>query len=68
MPDRIQQEIEELLAKLETFPPKRSLWERVRNGIGGFRTSEGHFKHPVPAPVRGTRPALAIAAINLLAR
>lgn len=52
MPDRIQREVEELLEKLDTFPPKRSLWTRMRDGfsrgvqrLGGLRLpslSAGH--------------------------
>ncbi|MDO8617230.1 MAG: hypothetical protein Q7T33_16095 [Dehalococcoidia bacterium] len=56
MPDKVQQEIEELLAKLDTFPPRRSPWSRLtdwlrrgRRGIGRFftglalpRLSAGH--------------------------
>jgi hypothetical protein len=33
MPDRIQQEVEELLAKLDKFPPKRPLSSRIRRAI-----------------------------------
>ena len=53
MPDRIQREVEELLEKLDTFPPRRSLWTRVRDSfsrvfqrLGGLRLpslSAGHF-------------------------
>ena len=42
MPDRIQQEIEELLARLETFPPKRPLSSRIKYGISGFLHSVGN--------------------------
>ncbi len=52
MPDRIQREVEELLAKLDTFPPRRPLWTRVRDSfsrgfqrLGGLRLpnlSAGH--------------------------
>jgi len=52
MPDRIQREVEELLAKLDTFPPRRPLRTRLRNSfsrgiqrLGGFRfprLSAGH--------------------------
>ncbi|HET9476009.1 MAG TPA: hypothetical protein VFP63_00830 [Dehalococcoidia bacterium] len=52
MPDRIQREVEELLEKLDTFPPKRSLWTRMRDSfsrgvqrLGGLRMpslSAGH--------------------------
>ena len=50
MPDRIQQEIEELLAKLETFPPKRPLRTRVSNGIRGFFRSVGNAVSSLPIP------------------
>jgi len=39
MPDRLQQEIDDLLARLDTFPPKRSLWTRVKRRIGGVPQS-----------------------------
>lgn len=52
MPDRIQREVEELLAKLDTFPPKRPLGTRIRDSfsrgfqhLGGIRfpsLSAGH--------------------------
>jgi hypothetical protein len=52
MPDRIQREVEELLAKLDTFPPKRPLRARVSDSfsrgfqrLGGLRLpslSAGH--------------------------
>jgi len=35
MPDRLQQEIEELLARLDTLPPRRSRWSRIRGSVGG---------------------------------
>lgn len=40
MPDRLQQEIDDLLTRLDTFPPKRSLWSRLRRvvsrGVGSI--------------------------------
>jgi hypothetical protein len=50
MPDRIQQEIEELLARLETFPPKRPLAARIRYGISGFFRSIGNAVSSLPVP------------------
>jgi len=50
MPDRIQQEIEELLAKLETFPPKRPLSQRIRRGITGFFNGIGNALSGIPVP------------------
>jgi len=53
MPDRIQREVEELLARLDTFPPRRPFWARVRDSfsrgfqrLGGLRfpgLSAGHL-------------------------
>lgn len=40
MPDRLQQEIEELLAKLDTFPPRRPLTARLADAISSpFRAA-----------------------------
>jgi hypothetical protein len=61
MPDRIQQEIEELLAKLDTFPPKRSLWARVRGGISGFFRDIGHTVSSIPFPRLSAGHVLLIA-------
>jgi hypothetical protein len=33
MPDKVQQEIEELLARLDHFPPRRSLRSRIRDAL-----------------------------------
>jgi len=61
MPDRIQQEIEELLAKLDTFPPKRSLWARVRGGISGFFRDIGQTVSSIPLPRLSAGHVLLIA-------
>ena len=50
MPDRIQQEIEELLARLETFPPKRPLSSRIKYSISGFFHSVGNALSSLPVP------------------
>jgi hypothetical protein len=50
VPDRIQQEIEELLARLDTFPPKRPFWSRVRSGIRGFFSDIGGAISRIPFP------------------
>jgi hypothetical protein len=65
MPDRIQQEIEELLARLDTFPPKRPFWTRVRNGISGFFGEIGRTISSIPFPrlSAGHVLLIAIAAI-----
>jgi hypothetical protein len=65
MPDRIQQEIEELLAKLETFPPKRSLRTRLSSGIRNFfrRIGDAISSIPLPGLSAGHLLLLAIGAI-----
>lgn len=50
MPDRIQQEIEELLAKLETFPPKRPFMTRMRDRIRGFFREVSVTVSSIPFP------------------
>ncbi len=50
MPDRVQQEIEELLAKLETFPPKRPLSQRIRRGVADFFSRVGNSLSSLPVP------------------
>jgi hypothetical protein len=61
MPDRIQQEIEELLAKLDTFPPKRPFWTRVRDRIGGFFQEIGNALSSIPFPRLSAGHVLLIA-------
>lgn len=50
MPDRLQQEIEELLARLDTFPPRKPLLRRVVDGVtasfGGVRRRLGSVRLP----------------------
>lgn len=41
MSDRLQQEIDELLAKLDKFPPRRSLWARARGTIARWFRNAG---------------------------
>jgi high-affinity Fe2+/Pb2+ permease len=50
MPDRIQQEIEELLARLETFPPKRPLSTKIKSGISSFFRSIANAISSIPVP------------------
>ena len=66
MPDRIQEEIEELLAKLETFPPKRPLRARVKNGIRGFFRSLGGVFSSLPIPRLSAGHVLLIAILAIV--
>jgi hypothetical protein len=44
MPDRIQREVEELLDRLEKFPPKRPLPSRISNAVAApFRAISRSF-------------------------
>ena len=50
MPDRLQQEIEDLLARLDTFPPRKPLLRRIGDGLaaslGGVRRRLGGVRLP----------------------
>lgn len=46
MADRIQREVEELLAKLDTFPPRRPLRTRLRNGFSRGIQRLGDIRFP----------------------
>lgn len=65
MPDRIQQEIEELLARLDTFPPPRSLRTRVKDSVAGFFRGIPRAISSIPLPnlSAGHVLLLSIAAI-----
>jgi hypothetical protein len=47
MTDRIEREVEELLARLEKFPPRRPWWKRAGDSIRrGFRGLTGGLRLP----------------------
>ena len=47
MPDRLQREVEDLLAKLDKFPPRKPLWKRIRESVAGsFRNVGGALRLP----------------------
>jgi hypothetical protein len=67
MPDRVQQEIEDLLARLETFPPRRPLWVRVRDGATAPFRAAWHGLGRVRLPSFGLTPGhLLLAAIAVI--
>jgi hypothetical protein len=41
MPDRLQREVEDLLAKLDTFPRRKPFWQRAREAVGGWFAAIG---------------------------
>jgi len=61
MSDRIQREVEELLAKLDTFPPKRSPWVRLRDSFSRGAQRLGDIR--VPRLTAGHVLLIAIAII-----
>jgi len=65
MSDRLQKEIEELLAKLETFPPRRPLRLRARDAlVSPFRSVSYRLRDlRLPHVSAGHLLLLAIAAI-----
>ncbi len=47
MPDRLQREVEDLLARLDKFPPRKPLWKRVRDSVSGsLRSARGALRLP----------------------
>lgn len=47
MPDRLQREVEDLLARLDTFPPRKPLWKRVRDSVtGSLRRAGAALRFP----------------------
>lgn len=60
MTDRLQREIDEILARLDSFPPRRSLWWRLRRRVGGVLGGLGRG-------LRGLRlPRLSMGQLLLL--
>lgn len=68
MPNKLQQEIEDLLARLDTFPPRRPFLIRVRDRVAGwFKGLErGLASIPVPHLNAGHILLLAIAVIVIV--
>lgn len=61
MPDKLQQEIEDLLARLDTFPPRRPFIARVRSGIAGAFRGLGRTIAGIPMPSLNAGHVLLIA-------
>ncbi|MFQ6019745.1 MAG: hypothetical protein ACE5KW_03215, partial [Dehalococcoidia bacterium] len=60
MPDKIQREIDEILNRLERFPPKRPLWSRLRAAVTSFWRRLTGLGASLP------RPRLSIGQLLLL--
>jgi len=61
MPDRLQQEIDDLLTRLDTFPPKRSLWSRVKRALGRGSGTIARAITDIPFPHLSAGQVLLIA-------
>lgn len=67
MPDRIQREVEELLAKLDTFPPRRPLLARVRDSFSRGFQRLGSIRLPSVSAGHVLLIAIAVTVIGYLA-
>jgi Flp pilus assembly protein TadB len=65
MSNRLQQEIEELLEKIERFPPKRPLWKKVLQTVQRGVGNVVHAATAVPFP-RVSLGHVALAAIVIV--
>jgi len=45
MPDRLQREVEDLVSRLDKFPPRKPLWKRVRDSLVGSVRRVGGAVH-----------------------
>ena len=60
MSSKLERDIEEVLAKIDRFPPKRSLWSRVRRRLGDALDHVGGAVAGLP------RPRLSVGQVLLL--
>lgn len=60
MPSKLERDIDEVLAKVERFPPRRPLWRRIRRRIGEALGGIGRALAGLP------RPRLSVGQILLL--
>lgn len=50
MSSKLERDIEEVLAKIERFPPKRSLRQRIGRRLAGVRDGLGRVLSSIPRP------------------
>lgn len=60
MADRLQREIDEIVSRMEGFPPKRRFWSRLRDAAKGFLSRLKSFVAALP------RPRLSLGQLMLL--
>ncbi len=50
MSSKLQRDIEEVLAQIDRFPPKRSLWSRIRRRVANAFRGVGEAISSIPKP------------------
>lgn len=60
MSSKLERDIDEVLAKIERFPPKRSLWSRIRRRLDNILGGAGEALASIP------RPRISIGQVLLL--
>ena len=50
MSSKLERDIDEVLAKIERFPPKRSLWSRIRRRLDNILGGVGEALASIPRP------------------
>ncbi len=61
MPNKLERDIEEVLAQIDRFPPKRSLWSRIRRRVANAIGGVGEAIASIP------RPRISIGQVLLIA-
>ena len=61
MSNKLERDIEEVLARIDRFPPKRSLWSRLRRRVANAGGGMGEAISSIPWPRIGIGQILLIA-------
>ncbi|MCH7522317.1 MAG: hypothetical protein IH920_00915 [Chloroflexi bacterium] len=61
MSSKLERDIEEVLAQIDRFPPKRSLWSRIRRRVANAVGGVGEAISSIPWPRIGIGQVLLIA-------
>jgi len=66
VPDKLHQEIDELLASLDTFPKKKAAWRRAVSATGAFFLDVGDMVSSIPLPRLSAGHILLIAILVIV--
>ncbi len=61
MSSKLERDIEEVLAQIDRFPPKRSIWSRIRRRVANAFGRVGEAISSIPKPRISIGPVLLIA-------